>query len=155
MGKKSASAIDIRAPEAFFNRELNWLQFAWRVLHLAEEPDVPLLERVKFAGIAGMLHDEFFMKRISGLKRQMSAKKQASKLSLDGRTPAEEFEACREMLLEQSESLAEIVRGHLRPALLEAGLGIRDWSDLSVPTQERLRAQFRTCLLYTSDAADE
>ena len=147
MGKKSSSLVDIHAPEAFFNRELNWLQFAWRVLHLAEEEDVPLLERVKFAGIAGMLHDEFFMKRISGLKRQMGSKKQSTKLSLDGLTPAQEFDACREMLLEQCESLAEIVRGRLRPALAEAGLGIREWADLPVPTQERLRAQFRKSVL--------
>ena len=63
------SAIDPESPEAFFNRELSWLGFARRVLALVENPDLPLLERVKFAGIMGMLHDEFFMKRISGLKR--------------------------------------------------------------------------------------
>ena len=77
--------------ESFFNRELSWLGFARRVLSLVERPDVPLLERVKFAGIMGMLHDEFFMKRVSGLKRQI--KSGSRKTALDGRTPAEELSA--------------------------------------------------------------
>ena len=51
---------------AFVNRELSWLSFARRVLALAEDPEQPLLERVKFAGIMGMIHDEFAMKRIGG-----------------------------------------------------------------------------------------
>ncbi len=70
---------------AFINRELSWLRFARRVLEMATDPTVPLLERVKFAGILGMLHDEFFMKRVSGLKRQVN--KGVNKLSLDGLTP--------------------------------------------------------------------
>ena len=86
------SPVDIDSPEAFVSRELSWLAFASRVVALAENPEVPLLERVKFAGISGMLHDEFFMKRISGLKRQTV--KQKTKLSIDGRTPAAELAAC-------------------------------------------------------------
>ena len=58
-------------PAAFLNREFSWLAFARRVLSLVEDKELPLLERVKFAGIVGMLHDEFFMKRMSGLKRQI------------------------------------------------------------------------------------
>ena len=54
------------SPGAFINREMSWLRFARRVLELVQDPEVPLLERVKFAGILGMLHDEFFMKRIAG-----------------------------------------------------------------------------------------
>ena len=78
--------------EAFFNRELSWLGFARRVQSLVGRDDIPLLERVKFAGIIGMLHDEFFMKRMSGLKREIA--KGVEKVSIDGRTPAEEFAAC-------------------------------------------------------------
>ncbi len=73
------------SPEQFFNRELSWLGFARRVLALVEDRDLPLLERVKFAGIMGMLHDEFFMKRISGLKRHIALIPE--KISIDGRTP--------------------------------------------------------------------
>jgi polyphosphate kinase len=67
--KESSTRIRPEGPDAFINRELSWLHFAGRVLELAEGEEVPLLERVKFAGIVGMLHDEFFMKRIAGLER--------------------------------------------------------------------------------------
>ena len=59
------------SPAALINRELSWLSFARRVLALAEDQEQPLLERVKFAGIMGMIHDEFAMKRIGGLFRQV------------------------------------------------------------------------------------
>ena len=62
MAKKKEIGID--APEAYINRELSWLCFARRVLELAEDSTTPLLERVKFAGIMGMLYDEFSMKRM-------------------------------------------------------------------------------------------
>ena len=91
--KKIRAAITPESTDAFFNRELSWLQFASRVLALAEDEEVPLLERVKFVGILGMLHDEFFMKRIAGLKRQVQ--KGVDKISIDGLTPLEELEACR------------------------------------------------------------
>jgi Polyphosphate kinase N-terminal domain len=55
---------------ALINRELSWLSFARRVLALAEDSGQPLLERVKFAGITGMIYDEFAMKRTGGLLRQ-------------------------------------------------------------------------------------
>ena len=126
--KKSRVEITPESPEAFINRELSWLRFASRVLELAEDPEVPLLERAKFAGILGMLHDEFFMKRIAGLKRQVQ--KGVDKISLDGRTPFEELEACREEVLDQSKRLSRVFGKDLRPALLETGIGIRDWQDL-------------------------
>jgi polyphosphate kinase len=63
------------------------------VLELAEDGEVPLLERAKFAGILGMLHDEFFMKRIAGLKRQV--RQGVDKPPLDGPTPVEVLEDCR------------------------------------------------------------
>jgi len=82
--------------EAYINRELSWLHFARRVMALAEDPTVPLLERVKFAGIMGMLYDEFAMKRIGGLRRRIERKN--TRLSPDGRTPREELQLCREEL---------------------------------------------------------
>jgi polyphosphate kinase len=126
--KKSNDEITPESTDAFINRELSWLRFASRVLELAEDDEVPLLERVKFAGILGMLHDEFFMKRIAGLKRQVQ--KGVDKISLDGRTPLEELEACREEALEQTRRLARVLANDLRPALLESGIGIRAWEDL-------------------------
>jgi polyphosphate kinase len=125
---KTTDKITPDSPDAFINRELSWLRFARRVLELAEDEDVPLLERIKFAGILGMLHDEFFMKRIAGLKRQVQ--NGIDKLSLDGQTPAEELEACRREILDQSAELAAVFRDQLRPALAEAGMGIVDWQEL-------------------------
>lgn len=122
------STISPKSHEAFVNRELNWLQFARRVLELAEDSEVPLLERVKFIGIVGMLHDEFFMKRMSGLKRQI--KRGVEKLSIDGLTPQEEFSACRREILDQTESLARVIRDEVRPGLAMAGLPILDWAQL-------------------------
>lgn len=57
----------------FFNYELSWLQFNWRVLSLAQDRDRPLLERVKFISIVCSNLDEFFQKRVGGLKRQLLA----------------------------------------------------------------------------------
>ncbi len=77
----------VAVSDRFINRELSWLGFARRVLALVEDADLPLLERVKFAGIMGMLHDEFFMKRISGLKRQIDTRPTEAVPRRAGRRP--------------------------------------------------------------------
>jgi len=131
--------------DKFFNRELSFLSFARRVMEMVDDADVPLLERVKFAGIVGMLHDEFAMKRLSGLKRQIQRRK--IKRSLDGRTPPQEFDACREELLAQSKDLAHVVNDSLRPALAEAGIPIRSHADLPKKDVQYLREWFRSAVL--------
>ncbi len=143
MNTKSSSskAQGPDGPGVFFNRELSWLGFARRVLALAENAELPLLERVKFAGIMGMLHDEFFMKRMSGLKRQI--KRGSRKVSLDGRRPAEEFAACREELAKQVEHLGRVVNDQLRPALDAEGIPVRDVSDLKSSQRKALRKYFK------------
>ena len=80
-------------PQLYINRELSWLEFNQRVLDQALNESNPLLERVKFAGIMGMLYDEFAMKRTGGLLRQ--ARKGWSKRGPGGLTSAEVLEACR------------------------------------------------------------
>ncbi len=132
-------------PEAFFNRELSWLAFARRVLAFVGDPGVPLLERVKFAGIMGMLHDEFFMKRIGGLKRQV--KQKLDKRSLDGRTPAEELKACRDEILQQIAELAILINGEIRPALAAAGLPVLEYGDLGRQARAQLSATFARTVL--------
>jgi polyphosphate kinase len=136
---------DLTAPEAFLSRELSWLGFARRVIALVESPELPLLERVKFAGISGMLHDEFFMKRISGLKRQI--RKRSTKRSLDGRTPQEELEACGAVLREQVLRISAVLERELRPALAAEGLGIHDCPALSSEEQAGLRDYFAQSVL--------
>ena len=80
-------AVTPDSPAALINRELSWLSFARRVLALAEDPEQPLLERVKFAGIMGMIYDEFAMKRIGGLFRQVRSGER--RRGHEGLTPAE------------------------------------------------------------------
>lgn len=126
--------------DAYFNRELSWLGFARRVLALVEQPDLPLLERLKFAGIMGMLHDEFFMKRVSGLKRQIA--RGARKLSLGGLTPEQELQACRDELTSQAAMLGRLVEEQLRPALKGAGIPLLDHVELSESDRAHLRRHF-------------
>jgi polyphosphate kinase len=123
-----APEIPLGSPQAYLNRELSWLEFAGRVLCLADDLEVPLLERVKFLGIMGMLHDEFFMKRVGGLKRQI--KQGVRKLSPDGRTPAEELAACQEMVQRQAAAMSAEVGDVIRPALAAAGIPLLDYSAL-------------------------
>ena len=66
-----ATLPNVDAHEAYINRELSWLAFARRVLEMAEDVNQPLLERVKFAGIMGMIFDEFVMKRLGGLHQKI------------------------------------------------------------------------------------
>ncbi len=128
-------------PTAFINREMSWLMFARRVLSLAEDPSLPLLERVNFAGLVGMLHDEFFMKRISGLKREQ--KRRAARLSLDGLRPAEEFNLCREELVDQTLRIARTLLEDLRPALQKASLPILNYEELGESQGLWMRDYFR------------
>ncbi len=127
------------SPAALINRELSWLSFARRVLALAEDPEQPLLERVKFAGIMGMIYDEFAMKRIGGLFRQVRRGKGSR--GPDGLTPAEVLEACLAELRSQQELVASLVEEQLRPALRDLGTPILDVRDLD-PSQRDFLARY-------------
>ena len=87
-----AQSFDLTAPEWYLNRELTWLEFNKRVLWEAEDERTPLLERVKFIAIVSSNLDEFFMKRIGGLKQQVGAG--ISELSVDGRSPRQQITEC-------------------------------------------------------------
>ena len=80
---------DLNAPELYLNRELTYLNFCWRVMHEAEDDRVPLLERLKFIAIVSSNVDEFFQKRIGGLKQQVGA--QVHSTTPDGRTPQQQI----------------------------------------------------------------
>jgi len=80
-------------PELYLNRELTWLAFNRRVLHMADDDNTPLLERVKFLAIVSNNLDEFQMKRIGGLKQQIAAGLRTQ--TPDGRTPAEQLADCQ------------------------------------------------------------
>ena len=127
------------SPAALINRELSWLSFARRVLALAEDPEQPVLERVKFAGIMGMICDEFAMKRIGGLFRQVQRGKGSR--GPDGLTPAEVLDACLAELRSQQELVARLVEEQLRPALRDLGTPILDAGDLD-PSQRDFLARY-------------
>jgi len=105
---------DLESPEWYLNRELTWLAFNRRVLHEGQDERVPLLDRVFFLAVVGSNLDEFFMKRIGGLKQQVGAG--VRELSVDGRLPQEQIDAChievRDILLQQEE-LEEELKRHL------------------------------------------
>ncbi|RPH47148.1 MAG: polyphosphate kinase 1, partial [Desulfobacteraceae bacterium] len=129
----------IATPDTFINRDLSWLGFARRVLAMAEDRNLPLLERVKFAGILGMLHDEFAMKRIGGLKRRIrKQKKPHGELS-----PEDELRLCREELHDQARRISKLVSDQLRPALAESGIPILDYKELGKKQISYLKKYFR------------
>ncbi|WP_412542178.1 RNA degradosome polyphosphate kinase [Longispora sp. K20-0274] len=127
--------------DRFLNRELSWLDFNARVLTLAEDPRLPLLERVKFLAIFASNLDEFYMVRVAGLKRRLTMG--LTMHSPDGLTHREQLErvAARgsSLVARQGRCLADDVL----PALAAEDIHIETWSALSQPDQERLRAYFR------------
>jgi polyphosphate kinase len=132
--------VAVGSPESYINRELSWLAFARRVLAMAQDQNQPLIERVKFAGIMGMIYDEFAMKRLGGLRRRIGRDEQAP--GFDGLTPAQELRLCRAELRTQEALVARLVEEELRPALAEHGVPIRDFDSLSPAQQSRLARYF-------------
>jgi len=122
------------ASERFLNREFSWLAFDRRVLALAADPDLPLLERVKFLAIFGSNLDEFFQVRVAGLKEQLAAGVGAT--SPDERTPEQQLAGIRAEVKPLVREACELFEKELRPALAEQGIQICDWETL----QEAARA---------------
>jgi len=131
--------VDLNDPSLYLNRELTWLEFNRRVLHEAEDPRNPLLERLKFLAIVSSNLDEFFMKRIGGLKQQLGAG--MSIKTVDGRTPKEQIAACYEVVRQQ-ESAQRDVYQQLRSELGAHGIEIVSYDGLSREDTDFLRAHF-------------
>lgn len=132
-------------PEAFINRDLSWLAFARRVLELVEDASLPLLERVKFAGIMGMLHDEYFMKRVSGLAAKLAKGNHAP--SFDGLAPEEALRRGRAEVAEQVAALSRVFNKEILPAMAREGIPILDYADLNDAQAAAARAHFRDSVL--------
>jgi polyphosphate kinase len=127
-------------PNLYLNRELTWLAFNRRVLAEADRPVNPLLERIKFLAIVSNNLDEFFMKRIGGLKQQVAAG--ISVPTVDGKTPLQQLSEChqviREMLLEQQRIYRELLE-----QLAQSEIIISDYQNLTPHQQEELREHFQ------------
>ncbi len=129
-------------PALYFNRELSWLDFNARVLAQAVDPRVPLLERVRFLAITASNLDEFFRKRVGGLKRQEAAGVRS--LTPDGRTPTDQLRLIHEAVGPVYAEMVRIWEEALRPALRrEAGVVVRDYESLSPRDRDALDEVFR------------
>jgi polyphosphate kinase len=136
----SAGATAARIGERLLNRELSWLDFNARVLELAEDQDVPLLERVKFCAIFSANLDEFFMVRVAGLQGQAASG--LSVRSPDGRSPAETLAEIRGRVTELTARQAKLWRGDLRPALDEQEITVARIEDLRQRELDGLTERF-------------
>src|ERR1039457_5929092 len=137
---KPAAEINISDSRWYLNRELTWLEFNKRVLHEAEDARTPLLERLKFIAIVSANLDEFFMKRIGGLKQQAGAGMR--ELTLDGLTPLQQ--------IQQSHSIIRSLEGRkytifhqVLELLKEQGIIISAVKDLAARDRNFLRNYFK------------
>ena len=126
---------------AVLNRELSWLAFNARVLAMAADPAVPLLEQVRYLAIFSRNLDEFYQVRVSGLWDQQAAGLAA--VSADGRTAAEQLDLIRSTVMELSEEQERIYSEQVRPALADAGIELLDWEQLRTEEQAELSVFFR------------
>ncbi len=132
---------DYNNPELYINRELSWLEFNSRVLHEALAPDLPLLERVKFISIFANNLDEFFMIRVSGVRRQVDSVK--LKPPPDGLTPIEQLTRLRERLAGLLEKMDKCWNDELLPRLGENKIRIGHYRDLDENRRTALRDYFQ------------
>ena len=135
----SPPVFDLDAPEFYLNRELTWLNFNRRVLNEAQDERTPLLERIKFLAIVSGNIDEFFMKRIGGLKQQVAAG--VHKPTVDGRTPAQQIVESHEVIRDIQQEQESIYRG-LLGQLEEHGIRLVRYQDLEENERQTLRQHF-------------
>jgi len=135
----SRSPAMLRAPELYLNRELTWLQFNFRVLNEARDRRTPLLERVKFLAIAASNMDEFFMKRIGGLKQQIGAG--VHRLTVDGRSPSQQLDECRIVMAEFRRQQRDVFQ-ELNKDLKRQKIHIVSFTELPGDAQATIRAHY-------------
>lgn len=134
-----APNLNLDDSQWYLNRELTWLDFNRRVLQLAQDERTPLLERIKYLAIVASNLDEFFMKRIGGLKQQVGAG--VTELSVDGRTSEQQIEECRTVVREMEEQQNRLASDLFR-LLRVHGIRISSYSDLSKSEQSAVREYY-------------
>ena len=138
----SATRTQSKPRERLLNRELSWLDFNARVLELAADESIPLLERVKFVAIFSSNLDEFFMVRVAGLMGQSASGLNVR--SPDGRLPNEALAAIREQVLELVAEQSRVWNRELRPALDDEGIHIRRIAECDRDEIAELERRFQT-----------
>jgi len=139
-GEESRDPSEASPPPRYLDRELSWLDFNARVLALAEDPEVPLLERVKFTAIFSRNLDEFFMIRVAGLTDRAAAGLGAA--ATEGLTPADELVSIRERTVHLLARQMSLFRTELCPALAAAGSELADWERLEENCRKELSQFF-------------
>jgi polyphosphate kinase len=132
-------------PHLYFNRELSWIDFNWRVLAQVADQRVPLLERARYLAIVQSNLDEFFAKRVGGLKRQKQAG--VTQLSPDGRTPDEQLQLIRAAVLDMQHGMADVWCNSLEPELKrQASIHLVSYHDLCSRQRRLLHDVFRASI---------
>ncbi|GAA2756024.1 RNA degradosome polyphosphate kinase [Actinopolymorpha rutila] len=126
--------------DRFLDRELSWLHFNTRVLELAEDPQMPLLERVRFLAIFANNLDEFFMVRVAGLKRRMAAG--VAVRAASGLLPKEVLESIWARTRELMVRHADAFHDHVLPELVAQGIEVLRWDDLGEDAKNRMHDLF-------------
>jgi polyphosphate kinase len=137
---RTTAEPDLTDPSLYFNRELSWLDFNDRVLQLAEDPRVPLLERVNFCAIYEDNLDEFFMVRVAGLHEKVEGKIDAR--GADALAPADVIGLIRQRAIELRERLTRCFEEEIQPALTEHGIRIISLSDANAAEREEVEHLF-------------
>src|SRR5690348_10150714 len=130
---------DLGAAELYLNRELTYLNFCWRVCNEAADERLPLLERVKFLAIVASNIDEFFQKRIGGLKQQVGA--QVHSVTHDGRTPQQQIADCLELVTKLERRKAQILE-KVKEDLKAAGVWIAPFKELDAQQRASIREYY-------------
>ena len=134
-------SLTLSEPTLYLNRELSMLEFQRRVLEEAQDETNPLLERVKFLAIFGSNMDEFFMVRVSGIRRQVEAR--ILNVSPDGMTPRDELASIRKRANELYTEAHQCWSKKLLPKLEKNGIHLLDYARLSASQKEKVDTYFR------------
>ena len=127
--------------DRFFDRELSWLKFNKRVLELAQDEDLPIIERASFAAIFANNLDEFFMVRVAGLKRRIDTGIAVTVAS--GLSPRQQLRAISEQAHRLQDEHAHYMIDHILPGLAKEKIVLLSWDKLTAAEQERLSRYYR------------